>query len=125
MAIFYGNRLENQSDFERLLSDISAAPTHEWIIYFAIYYSSWTGSMVLEKDKVFSSHDQIIIQCTLNNADNSLQQTLLDIIKVIGYEQWKKHLKDLNINRNIGILKEKYVISADYILNLDIFETRH
>lgn len=57
--------------------------------------------------------------------ENSLQQTLLSIIKVIGYEQWKKHLKDLNINRNIGILKEKYVVGPEYILNLDIFEARH
>ena len=38
---------------------------------------------------------------------------------------WKKHLKDLNINRNIGILKEKYVVGLDYILNLDIIEARH
>jgi hypothetical protein len=44
---------------------------------------------------------------------------------VIGFEQWKKHLKDLNINRNIGILKEKYVVSLDYIMNLDIIEARH
>jgi hypothetical protein len=57
MAIFYNNRLENQADFERLLNDISSTTTHEWVIYFAIYYSSWTGSMVLEKDKVFSAYD--------------------------------------------------------------------
>lgn len=50
---------------------------------------------------------------------------LLGIIKVIGYEVWKKHLKDLNINRNIGILKEKYVVGAEFILNMDIIETRH
>ena len=125
MAIYYGNRIETQAEFERLLNDISAITTHEWVIYFAIYYSSWTGSMVLEKDKVFSAYDQVIIQCTLDNVENSLQQTLLSIIKVIGYEQWKKHLKDLNINRNIGILKEKYVVGPEYILNLDIFEARH
>lgn len=69
MAIFYQNCLETQAEFERLLSDISATTTHEWVIYFAIYYSSWTGSMVLEKDKVFSSYDQIIIQCTVDNVD--------------------------------------------------------
>ena len=50
---------------------------------------------------------------------------LLSVVKVIGYENWKKHLKDLNINRNIGILKEKYVVGAEYILNMDIIETRH
>jgi len=44
---------------------------------------------------------------------------------VIGFDQWKKHLKDLNINRNIGILKEKYVVGPDFILNLDILEARH
>ena len=33
--------------------------------------------------------------------------------------------EDLNINRNIGILKEKYVVGLDYILNLDIIEARH
>jgi len=57
LAIFYQNRLETQTDFERLLQDISNTITHEWVIYFAIYYSSWNGSMVLEKDKVFSSYD--------------------------------------------------------------------
>jgi hypothetical protein len=31
----------------------------------------------------------------------------------------------LNINRNIGILKEKYVVGPEYILNMDIIETRH
>lgn len=125
IAIFYSNRLENQSDFERLLSEISATTTHEWVIYFAIYYSSWTGQMVLEKDKVFAAYDQVIIQCTLDNSDNSLQTVLMAIIKVIGYDNWKKHLKDLNINRNIGILKEKYVVGPEYIINLDIFEARH
>jgi hypothetical protein len=34
-------------------------------------------------------------------------------------------LKDLNINRNIGILKEKYVVGLEFILNLDILEARH
>ena len=46
-------------------------------------------------------------------------------MRIIGFEQWKKHLKDLNINRNIGILKEKYVVSLEYIMNLDIIEARH
>ena len=50
---------------------------------------------------------------------------LREIVRVIGFDQWKKHLKDLNINRNIGILKEKYVVGLDYILNLDIIEARH
>ena len=54
-----------------------------------------------------------------------MQQTLRDIVRVIGFDMWKKHLKDLNINRNIGILKEKYVVGLDYILNLDIIEARH
>ena len=81
--------------------------------------------MVLEKDKVFVKYDQIIIQCTVDCAGQSLQHVLLQIIKVIGYENWKKHLKDLNINRNIGILKEKYVVGPEYILNMDIIETRH
>ena len=31
----------------------------------------------------------------------------------------------MNINRNIGILKEKYVVGLNYILNLDIIEARH
>ncbi len=57
--------------------------------------------------------------------DQSLQMVLQSIIKVIGFDQWKKHLKDLNINRNIGILKEKYVVGPDFILNLDILEARH
>lgn len=47
------------------------------------------------------------------------------MVRIIGFEQWKKHLRDLNINRNIGILKEKYVCTLDYILNLDIIEARH
>ena len=34
-------------------------------------------------------------------------------------------MKDLNINRNIGILKEKYVVSIEYICNLDNIEARH
>jgi len=50
---------------------------------------------------------------------------LLSIVQRIGYDNWKKLLKDLNINRNIGILKEKYVVGPEYILNLDIIETRH
>jgi hypothetical protein len=61
LAFFYEIKLESQKDFERLLNEISATTTHEWIIYFAIYYSSWTGTMVLEKDKVFSNYDQDII----------------------------------------------------------------
>jgi|688.fasta_scaffold305690_1 hypothetical protein len=81
--------------------------------------------MVLEKDKVFSKFDQVIISCTTEGADQSLQHVLQSIIRVIGFESWKKHLKDLNINRNIGILKEKYVVSLDYIMNLDIIEARH
>ena len=56
---------------------------------------------------------------------NHLQQVLRSIVNIIGFDQWKKHLKDLNINRNIGILKEKYVVGLDYILNLDIIEARH
>ena len=55
----------------------------------------------------------------------SLQEVLQKIVKIIGFEQWKKHLKDLNINRNIGILKEKYVCGIEYIMNLDIIEARH
>ena len=50
---------------------------------------------------------------------------LRSIVAIIGFDQWKKHLKDLNINRNIGILKEKYVVSLNYILNLDVIEARH
>jgi len=50
---------------------------------------------------------------------------LQQVVRIIGFEQWKKHLRDLNINRNIGILKEKYVCTLDYILNLDIIEARH
>ena len=49
------------ADLERLLTDVAKTQTHEWVCYFAIYYSSWTGSMVLEKDKVFSEYDQLII----------------------------------------------------------------
>ena len=48
-----------------------------------------------------------------------------DVVRIIGFDMWKKLLKDLNINRNIGILKEKYVVGLDYILNLDIIEARH
>ena len=87
--------------------------------------------MVLEKDKVFANFDSIIIQCTLDGANENngqgatLQQILRDVVRVIGFDMWKKHLKDLNINRNIGILKEKYVVGLDYILNLDIIEARH
>ena len=43
------------------MSDVGQTTTHEWVLYFAIYYSSWTGSMVLEKDKVFANFDSIII----------------------------------------------------------------
>ena len=46
-------------------------------------------------------------------------------MSIIGFDQWKKLLKDLNINRNIGILKEKYVVGLNYILNLDTIEARH
>ena len=67
----------------------------------------------------------MIIQCTVDGIEQSLQQILTSVVKSIGFNQWKKHLKDLNINRNIGILKEKYVVNADYILNLDIIEARH
>ena len=131
MAYFYKNVLENQKDLEKFLNDVGQTTTHEWVLYFAIYYSSWTGSMVLEKDKVFASFDSIIIQCTLDGSNEnsgqgaSLQQILRDVVRVIGFDMWKKHLKDLNINRNIGILKEKYVVGLDYILNLDIIEARH
>lgn len=125
MAVYYKNNLETQQDFEKFLGDVSRTTTHEWVLYFSIYYSSWTGSMVLEKDKVFSKFDQVIISCTTEGADQSLQHVLQSIIRVIGFESWKKHLKDLNINRNIGILKEKYVVSLDYIMNLDIIEARH
>ena len=129
MAFFYKNALETQKDLEKFLVDVGGTTTHEWVLYFAIYYSSWTGSMVLEKDKVFSQFDSVIIQCTLDGANGnppaSIQQVLREIVRVIGFDQWKKHLKDLNINRNIGILKEKYVVGLDYILNLDIIESRH
>ena len=54
MAFFYKNALETQKDLEKFLVDVGGTTTHEWVLYFAIYYSSWTGSMVLEKDKVFS-----------------------------------------------------------------------
>jgi len=50
---------------EKFLEDVARTTTHEWVLYFAIYYSSWTGSMVLEKDKVFSEFDQAIIQRTM------------------------------------------------------------
>lgn len=125
MAVYYKNLLETQQDFEKFLSDVSRTTTHEWVLYFSIYYSSWTGSMVLEKDKVFAKFDQVIISCTTEGSEQSLQHVLQSIVRVIGFEQWKKHLKDLNINRNIGILKEKYVVSLDYIMNLDIIEARH
>ena len=61
MAYYYKNVLENQKDLEKFLNDVGMTTTHEWVLYFAIYYSSWTGSMVLEKDKVFSEYDQLII----------------------------------------------------------------
>lgn len=48
-----------------------------------------------------------------------------EIVRILNFDMWKKLLKDLNINRNIGILKEKYVVGLDYILNLDIIEARH
>ena len=114
----------SEQDIERFFKDVEKTTTHEWVLYFAIYYSSWTGSMVLEKDKVFAEYDQAIIQVTLTGGD-SLQEVLQKIVKIIGFEQWKKHLKDLNINRNIGILKEKYVCGIEYIMNLDIIEARH
>jgi hypothetical protein len=53
MAIYYKNNLETQEDFENFLRAVCRTTTHEWVLYFSIYYSSWTGSMVLEKDKVF------------------------------------------------------------------------
>ena len=65
MAYHYKNKLETTSDLEKFLLDVQRTTTHEWVLYFAIYYSSWTGSMVLEKDKVFSDFDQTIIQRTL------------------------------------------------------------
>ena len=71
MAYFYKNVLENQKDLEKFLSDVGQTTTHEWVLYFAIYYSSWTGSMVLEKDKVFANFDSIIIQCTLDGANEN------------------------------------------------------
>ena len=131
MAHFYKTRLDTLEDLESFLQKVSMTTTHEWVLYFAIYYSSWTGSMVLEKDKVFSSFDQEIIQCTLDacqihgSCSNQIQNILRDIVNIIGFNRWKKLLKDLNINRNIGILKEKYVVSLDYILNLDVIEARH
>jgi hypothetical protein len=54
---FYKNFLATAEDLEKLLQDVSGQTTHEWVLYFAIYYSSWTGSMVLEKDKVFVKYD--------------------------------------------------------------------
>lgn len=87
--------------------------------------------MVLEKDKVFANFDSIIIQCTLDGANEnngqggSPQHILREIVRILNFDMWKKLLKDLNINRNIGILKEKYVVGLDYILNLDIIEARH
>jgi hypothetical protein len=104
---------------EKFLNDVGQTTTHEWVLYFAIYYSSWTGSMVLEKDKVFANFDSIIIQSTIDGANENngqgatLQYILKDVVRVIGFDMWKKHLKDLNINRNIGILKEKYVVGLD------------
>lgn len=61
MAFYYKNNLETQKDLEKFLVDVGGTTTHEWVLYFAIYYSSWTGSMVLEKDKVFSQFDSVII----------------------------------------------------------------
>ena len=61
LAYFYANPLHTTEDLEKLLLEVSLSTTHEWVLYFAIYYSSWTGSMVLEKDKVFSDYDQVII----------------------------------------------------------------
>ena len=72
MATFYKNPLRDQADLEKLFVEVGQTTTHEWVLYFAIYYSSWTGSMVLEKDKVFSEYDQTIIQCTVNAAGESL-----------------------------------------------------
>ena len=74
MAYFYKNVLENQKDLEKFLNDVGQTTTHEWVLYFAIYYSSWTGSMVLEKDKVFANFDSIIIQCTLDGANENSGQ---------------------------------------------------
>lgn len=42
--------------------------------------------MVLEKDKVFAQYDQQIIQCTVDNVDQSLQYVLQSIVKVIGFD---------------------------------------
>ena len=61
LAYFYKNPLNTSEDLEKLLVEVSRFTTHEWVLYFAVYYSSWTGSMVLEKDKVFSEYDQVII----------------------------------------------------------------
>lgn len=115
LAYFYANPLHTTEDLEKLLLEVSLSTTHEWVLYFAIYYSSWTGSMVLEKDKVFSDYDQVIIQCTIDGSNQSLQHVLREVIIIIGYETWKRLLKDLNINRNIGILKERYVCSLERI----------
>ena len=49
--------MRDQADLEKLFVEVGQTTTHEWVLYFAIYYSSWTGSMVLEKDKVFSEYD--------------------------------------------------------------------
>ena len=71
MAYFYKNVLENQKDLEKFLNDVGQTTTHEWVLYFAIYYSSWTGSMVLEKDKVFANFDSIIIKQTLDGSQEN------------------------------------------------------
>lgn len=68
IVTYYKNNLNSADDLEKLLQDVSNFTTHEWVLYFSIYYSSWTGSMVLEKDKVFVKYDQIIIQCTVDCA---------------------------------------------------------
>jgi hypothetical protein len=125
LAYYYNNNLQTNEDLEKLLVDVSRCVTHEWVLYYAVYYSSWTRSMVPEKDKVFAEYDMLIIQCTIDEADQSLQHVLMSIIKVIGYDNWKKHLKDKNTNCNIGILKEKYVVGPEFITNMDIIETRH
>jgi len=57
MATYYRNKLMSETDIERFFKDVERITTHEWVLYFAIYYSSWTGSMVLEKDKVFAEYD--------------------------------------------------------------------
>lgn len=128
---FYTSKLNSLEDLENFLGKVSQTTTHEWVLYFAIYYSSWTGSMVLQENKVFAAFDQVIIQCTLEAPQihgacrNQLQNILRDIVNIIGFDKWKKLLGTLNINRNIGILKERYVYSSDNILNLDVIEARH